>query len=44
LTQVAKSKGHSEIVIETVDGEGRAVPYARCSMKCPELSYCGMRP
>jgi hypothetical protein len=44
LAQAAKSKGHSDIIIETVDSEGRAVPYPRTSMKYPELSYCGMRP
>jgi len=44
LTKAAKLKGHSDIVIETVDSEGRSIQYSQPYMKFPELSYCGMRP
>ena len=38
----AKSRGYSDIVIEPVDREGRAIPASRISMNNSELLYSGI--
>jgi hypothetical protein len=42
LMKTAKSRGHSDIVVEPVNREGRPVAASRLSMTNPELLYRGI--